>query len=250
MTKRAFVLSALFVGVASVLPLAQGPATRHVGGLTVQVPENQSPRRADVRPEPPLPPGHRRMEYGPGTTIVSLLQRDDTVLELMLDGSNTFDGKPDPDIEIREIAQFADAVVVLRVTTKEGAITADGAIIESTITADIQEVLKDATGKLAAGTSVSFKALGGSLMIGQQRVVLTYRAWRPTEVGATYLAALGYVKATDEFRLFQGQSFEVKGQAIRRLRVSASPKWTLDRQSLEWVKERVKKHAHLRRSQR
>jgi hypothetical protein len=57
-------------------------------------------------------------------------------------------------------------------------------------------------------------------------------------------------KETDGFRLYPSQSFEVNGSAIRRLRLDASPKWTLDRQSAQWVKDRVKKNAQLRRPQR
>ena len=247
MTKT-FVLLVLIVLAAVAGTYARGQATRQVGGFVAQVPGDQTPQTAQKTE--PLPPGYRRVAHGPGTTIYSLLQKDDKVLELTLDGSNTLDGNADADVEIQQITQFADAVVVLRVTAKQGAITDDGALIDSTITANIEEVLKDATGKLATGTALSFKALGGSVMVGTQRVIVTYKAWRQTEVGATYLAALGYSTQTDSFRLYPSQSFEVKGSSLVRMRTNAPPTWVLDKQSIDWAKERVKKNAHLRRPQR
>ena len=244
-TTRTLLLLVLFVGVIAVATTAaQGPKQAQVGGFVVQVPENQTPNQPTVNT---LPPGHRRIYANLKQTLAAQLRPDDQVLEVVTDGHYFVGGHDIPDVEIAGITMFADAVALVDVTAKQGALTASGGWVTSTLTVAIDEVLKDATGRLVAGQSAAVKEQGGSVLIGQQRVIAYFLSTTPTEVGRRYLAALTLNQDTDEWGLVSGGSFEVNGQAIRRLRLDASPKWTLDRHSLDWVKERVNKNAHLRR---
>jgi hypothetical protein len=228
--------------------VAQGLVTRQVGGFVARVPDNRTAPPLEPG-ERPLPPGHRRIPLNPAYTILSQLRPEDQVLEVVSGGSSFVDGHDIPEVEIAGITMSADAVALLCVTAKEGALTKDGKYVRSTVTVEIEDILKDATRHLVAGQTTIIEP-GGSVLIGKQQIIAYQLRIASTEVGHRYLAALALNMDTGEWFIERTSSFEVKGQTIKRLRRDASPKWTLDRKSLDWVTGQVRKNAHLRRPQR
>jgi hypothetical protein len=177
------------------------------------------------------------------------LRPDDQLLEIVIEGPmGHFVADPDPDIEVRGFTRLSEAVALLTITNIQGESHDDGSI-QSLVTAAVGEALKDTTGLLVTGGTMAFRALGGEVTVGAQRVRLSYEAWHALQVGSTYLAVLANNRYTNGFRLYQSLSLEVKGSAISKVQRVSDPGSRLDKQSLQWTIDRIKQHAHLRRPQ-
>jgi len=157
-TKRTLTLLALFVAVAAVVPAARGFVTRQVGFIA-QVPENRTapPRRPSP---PPVAPGTRRIplvsiEVAQAPTLAALLRPTDQVLEIVYPAGSLTDSPHDTPEEAVERLTAHTALAIVRLLRKESALTPDGKTIYTTLTVDVVEVLKDATGRLVAGASAS-----------------------------------------------------------------------------------------------
>ncbi len=245
MTKRTFVLLALFVGLAAVVPVARGVMTRQVGGFTAQVPENRTapPRRPSP---PPVAPGTRRLrldsiEVLRAPTLASLLQPTDHVLEIVYPVHGITDIPNATPEEAADQLTAHNALATVRLLRKESALTAAGNQIHTTWTVDVIEVLKDSTGRLVAGSPANLIQFGGEVTIGNQRVIVHSLDLRPLQVGRIYLAAVDLSK--DQL-LFTSGSIEMEGNTARALRLDyPSPVTT---RSADWIKQEVRRRVGLR----
>ena len=234
MTPKLFASFALFIAAAAGGTFARSQQTRQVGEFVAQVPDNQTPRTPAAKPGTPT--GHRRLFYQYHVSIASRLLPTDKVIEVPL-GLTGFDGHRDPERELDQLTAIFAAVAVITVRDRQSAWTDTGDWILTTLTADVQEVLKDTTGKLVAGNLVPITESGGEMIVGPTRVVAFVPTVHPIEIGRTYLA---FLTAQNGLMISHANSFEITGDAIKRLRTDAQAEWTLDRQPLGWVKAQVR----------
>jgi hypothetical protein len=237
MTKRTFVLLALFVAVAAVVPMARGQATRQVGGFVEQVPENRTAPSPRPSP-PPVAPGHRRIKiYDVKTTLAALLQPTDQVLEVVYPTGGTTDSPHDSPEEAAERLSAHTALAIVRLLRQESSLSPAGNAIFTALTVDVIEVLKDVTGRLVAGSSANLIQFGGEVAIGNQRVIVHSLDVRPLEIGRTYLAAID--PGREGQLLFSANSIEMEGNTARALRLDyPSPVTT---RSADWIKQEVRR---------
>ncbi|HUE89332.1 MAG TPA: hypothetical protein VMO26_24905 [Vicinamibacterales bacterium] len=120
-------------------------------------------------------------------SIASRIEPGDTVVEAVLDYAPFVDGRVDPEEELRGSTRTSDAVAVLRVGKKESRFTLSEDWIMSRVTADVQSVLKDTTGRLVEGGLITIHETGGELVLDGQRIIARFERIRSTEIGRTYV---------------------------------------------------------------
>lgn len=227
---------------------SQWPETRQIGGCTAQLPPESPPRQPKAAPL--LPEGHRRIPLKPGVPIASQLEPGDRVVEVVTGGRPFVDGSDNAAEEIEAITRRAAAIAVVRVTGKESQLSAGGDWVDSTVTADVQSVLKDETGLLAEGGTTSFPEFGGEITLDGRRVIVHAPYRRQMAVGRTYLVP--FVLRDGSLRTMSATAtFELDGQTMRRQRADAEHHgWALDAKPADWAIQRVRAKAHLPRLMR
>lgn len=235
-----FVLLAVTTGSTS-----ESTLTRGLGGFTAQVPTAPQPQVES----PSRPEGYRRIPMQPGVPIATLLRPDDRVVEVVVGGIPFVDGYIDAEREIEAITRRAVAVAVVRVVDKQSRLSDGGDAVHSTLTVDVQSVLKDEEARLVEGGSMSFSEFGGEAIVDGRRVIVSNTYVKPMLVGRTYLVPFvvaegGLVPMDPTF------TFELDNQNLKRQRTDADKHdWGLDKKTPGWAIERVRAKAHLPRRQ-
>ena len=239
--------SLLFVllAVATTGAGSESRQTHQVGGFTAQ-----APMTPPAPPQTKAPPeGYRRIPMRIGVPIASQLRPEDRVVEVVTGGTPFVDGGTDAEREIEGITRQAVAVAVVRVMDKQSRLTDVGDYIRSTVTVQVQSVLKDEGTHLVEGGSVSFSEFGGEVMIDGRRVIVFHTHVRPMLVGRTYLIPFGVTNGNLE-SLDPTATFELDGQTLKRQRADVDQHaWPLDKKTPAWVIEQVRAKAHLPRRQ-
>lgn len=223
---------------------SESPQTRQVGGFTAQVPMTPQQAQASARRE-----GYRRIPMRIGVPIASQLRAEDRVVEVVNSSTPFVDGGTNAEREIEGITRQAVAVAVIRVVGRESRLTDTGDFVESTITVQVQSVIKDESAHLSEGGLISFSEFGGEVTLDGKRVIVFHTHVRPMLVGRTYLVPFGFMSGNLE-PLNPTVTFELDGQTMKRQRTDADQHaWPLDKRTPTWAIEQVRAKAHLPRRQ-
>lgn len=220
---------------------------RQVGGFVAQLPP-QAPGAPQSQAA-----GHRHLQVKGGVPITSRLEPGDKVVEMIstngpllmsLDGGNLED-------TMANYLKHKPAVAVITVTKKESRFTSltgrhfaalysSEDWLQSTLTAEVQSVLKDSTGRLVPGASVEIEELGGDMVLPDgRRIIARYHDTRATRVGGTYLAMLGL---DEDGRLMFDRELSVeyvKGQ-IKNMHLNRAGEG-LEQRTPAWVVEQAER---------
>jgi hypothetical protein len=109
----------------------------------------------------------------------------------------------------REMAAAAGAVVRVAVRSRDTFLSPDGATMLTDYRTSVSEVIKDATGRLAAGEVITIRRVGGVMQIEGRRVFSNEAGFPPFADGAEYVL----------FLKGGGQPFELLGGAESAFRV-------------------------------
>jgi hypothetical protein len=230
-------LVAVTISVASVTT-----NQRQVGGFTAQLPPQTTPSAA------PSQVGHRHIHALPGVPITSRLEPGDTVVEVVRTGLPFIDvPNVDAEQELETLLNGSSAVAVIEVLNKESAFSTSQVggpgedWIRSTLTVEVREVLKDTTGQLVAGNLMEVRETGGEVVLPDGRRIIARSSYvRPSRVGGTYLAVLGFYEGRFSFGMF---SVEFDNGQIKRMRLDAPPDTDLVQKTPDWAKQRARTSA-------
>lgn len=171
------------------------------------------------------------------------------MLEVVNSGTPFVGGRTDAEREIEGITRQAVAVAVVRVVDRQSRLTDVGDYVRSTVTVQVQSVLKDEAAQLVEGGSVSFFEFGGEVILDGRRVIVFHTHVRRMLVGRTYLVPFGFTNGHLE-PLNPTATFELDGQTMKRQRTDADQHaWPLDKKTPAWAIEQVRAKAHLPRMQ-
>jgi hypothetical protein len=246
-----FLLALVAIGAVSGATTSQ----RQVGGFVAQLPP-QTPAAARVQPETP---GHRYIPRpspsgsAPNSVpIASLLRPEDKVVTVVSDDHLFYGTGSDPEKEFAGYTDLYPSVALIRVNAAEGILTANRDWVMSILTADVQSVLKDTTGRLVLGGLIEIVSSGGELMLDGRRIIAIHSDIEPLKVGGVYLAFLAVLDSHS--RQFEGKfhinnfaSVEIENDTIKRLRTDAHPESNLEQRSPEWLMQHVRAHARRKR---
>lgn len=157
------------------------------------------------------------MYYRQGSDLATRLEPADREVVVIQDCC------PPTEAAIEGISRFdlltrtSDAVVLLRVSAVAAHMTPDRDWINSTVTADVDTVLKGGDRGLVSGALIVFEVDEGTLVQGDIRIVAR-RTWAvPLEEGATYLAFLERKKDGGFRPLAPSHTFAPVGDSYRPL---------------------------------
>jgi hypothetical protein len=113
----------------------------------------------------------------------------------------------------------ADAVVIGEVKSKTAKLTEDETGIVTEYGMAVEEVLKDNAGApIASGSQLTVARTGGSLQLGDRKIVAQDRAFKPLEVGGRYLLFLQSVPGRNSYAAANSQgSFMLRGNEVQKL---------------------------------
>ena len=114
-----------------------------------------------------------------------------------------------PPLGPREMATAAGVVVRVAVRSRDTFLSPDGATMLTDYRATVSEVIKDASGGLAAGEVITIRRVGGVMQIEGRRVFSNEAGFPPFADGAEYVL----------FLKGGGQPFELVGGAQSAFRV-------------------------------
>lgn len=109
----------------------------------------------------------------------------------------------------REMAAAAESVVRVAVRNRDTFLSPDGSTMLTDYRATVNEVIKDATGRVAAGDIITIRRVGGVMEIDGRKVFSNEAGFPPFAEGAEYLL---FLKGS-------GQPFELVGGAQSAFRV-------------------------------
>lgn len=140
-------------------------------------------------PEPPVDRGPRRLPYEAGVDVASRIRGDDSSVEIVPGSAPPLYDAPGDRTPIEANTSESDAVAVIRVTAKRGVLTPGRDWINSHISADVVNVIKNtASQSLSVGSRIEFTdPAGGALMVGTVRVSARVEGAGQFEPGETYL---------------------------------------------------------------
>ena len=112
----------------------------------------------------------------------------------------------------REMAAAAGAVVRVAIRNRDTFLSPDGSMMLSDYRATVNEVIKDATGRVAAGDIITIRRVGGVMQIDGRKVFSNEAGFPPFAEGVEYLL---FLKGS-------GQPFELVGGAQSAFRVEGA----------------------------
>lgn len=238
--RNTLLLLALAIGAVSA-----ATNQRQVGGFVAQLP----PQTAAPTLPPQAQTGHRHITERTGVAITSRLEPEDRVVEVIRRSRPFYDLPSDPETEIRFFTAMP-AVAVIRVEKRESAFSGTAVPtsdfyspedwIKTTLTAEVQSVVKDTTGQLVGGGLIEITESGGEVVLGDgRRIIARDTLFRPTKVGGTYLAVLDFNNG--KFFLNGLSTVEFDNGEVKRLRRDA-PDSELEKRTPEWVTQRARAH--------
>jgi hypothetical protein len=180
-----------------------------------------------------------------GGRLKDLLRADDRVVEVQRLEHFYVGGKDDPLEELRFLTQHSEAVVTLEARDLRSQLSKNEDWVESTMTGEIVEVLKNTgTFLLSPGTLLSLPYEGGEVQIDGKTVRARANPTDHPQVGHRYLYFL-FDDAGELRPMPPIHTFELRGQSIRRL--TAQGTWGLDKGILDTstVLESIRSMANL-----
>ncbi len=163
--------------------------------------------------------------YRKGADVTARISNGIQELTLIQKGASPLRASPPEGMSSWEfLTRNSDAVAIISVNRKAGALTQDRDWVESVISANVVESLKlDKGGLTQTGNDISLYESGGDVQVGRTRITAR-RSWAvPFQVGTQYLAFLSIGK-NGEWQAGPGTAFEVDFDEVRSMELSARDK--------------------------
>lgn len=127
-------------------------------------------------------------------------------------------GKPMPSI-ISELAEAADAVVIVSFVSKSSQLTSSGTYIFTDYQLRTQEVLKDSgSGTLKPETIITVTHPGGKVLLFGRTATFTELAFKPMLPSHRYLLFLKYLPITDSYKAVSHEAtFDITDATVESL---------------------------------
>jgi hypothetical protein len=199
-------------------------------------------RQQSINAGPEKPTPVRRLIQSPGRPILPQVRDTDVVVEVV---DPNPPGLPVIDASgkvLETYTRLVPYVAIIKVTSVESTLNPEGDFVNSTVWADIADLLKpetDQKGLLVEGGQISFNFAGGVLTLGKQ-TIKAYRPWaKPFLVGRTYLV---FADAPGgRIRISPTNAYLIQGNSIERNTIDRDrTKNDIESDNLEGIKARVK----------
>ena len=120
---------------------------------------------------------------------------------------------------VTELAEKADAVVIVTYVSKSSQITANGTYVFTDYELCIEEAFKDGrTGTLKPETTITVTRPGGKVLLFGKIASFTSSAFNPLQPGRRYLLFLSYLPATGAYRAVNANSsFDITDTRVESL---------------------------------
>jgi hypothetical protein len=129
-----------------------------------------------------------------------------------------FSLEPLPDV-VTELAEKADAVVIVSFASKSSQITASGKYVFTDYELRVEEVLKDdRIGAMKPASTITVTRPGGKVLFYGQTVSFTDLGFKPFLPGRRYLLFLSYLPSTHAYRAVNHESsFDITDTRVETL---------------------------------